>query len=244
LEAFADNATSTPASATPDILIKSLEQLLVLFAHLQDGVPESMAEGETALLEGQDIHALAHYGMSLFADLTDWARLMHLSSAHDELRRLGFGFGLWVAQNGIEIVSLVQLAQLVDNLAFVANELSHIADFAQLYTATSQIVEAVSLTLTQQDGNANNQARHQAKNQAKNQAWNLLVLNRARIAIQSCNPTLMEHAFAGLVDLLPEEAPNFFQECVVQMEMAQYPKTTKAVVDKYFRLWCVPKILH
>jgi hypothetical protein len=230
LEAFDDASMpiTAPHSATPAVLAKSLEQLLILFANPKAGKLEFITEDEPAFL-GQDIRALGHYGMSLFAALTDWARVMHVSRPHDELRRLGFGFGLWLARNEIEIVLL---APLVDNLAFVANDLNHAADFIQMYAATSQIMDAVSPALTQQNDNK------------RVKPWNLLVLHRAKIAIQSRQPPLMEQAFESLVELLPEEAPNFFQDSVVQMETAQYPEATRAVVEKYFRLWCVPQTLH
>ncbi|KOR31163.1 hypothetical protein TI05_12985 [Achromatium sp. WMS3] len=230
IEDIDDTLIATNASNTrhPNILVKALEQLLHQLQFIQRKDHEILKNNQTNVLETQDHNTLANYGIKLFADLTHIAKTLQISNIHDELRRLGFGFGLWVAQNDIEITLL---APLVDNIAFVFSELSQPSDFVQLYTATSQIMEATSFT--QQENNKRNPA-----------CWERLVLNRTKIAIQTHQQPLIEQAFEAIIELLPEQAADFFQECTTRMEMAQYPTTTKTIIEKYCLLYCKPHTLH
>lgn len=231
VEAFEDYRGSSRTHSTPPmLLLESLGHLLTLLAHHESLLLHPSPKEGPVPTEIRDIGSLADYGIRLFADLVEWARSLHLPEAHGELRRLSFAFGVWLAQRGAEIS---QLEPLVDHLAFVANGLRNPADLEQMYVATSQIMEAVSPTLAQ-DLECSRPER----------PWRILVLNRAIIATRSYQPRLMEQAFQTLVELLPEDAPAFFREGMEQMEALSYPDAIRAVMERYFQVWCMPKTLH
>jgi len=231
VEAFEDNSKlSSSVSTAPALLVESLEHLLALLAHAPSMTASTDATNDTPLPGARDINSLSDYGIQLFSDLATWARNLGLLDAYDELRRMSFALGVWLAQRSVEISTL---EPLVDHLAFVANGLRAPAELEQMYMAVSQIMEAVNPLLAQD-----------LDRSRPERPWRILVLNRAIIATRSHQPVLMEQAFQSLVDLLPEDAPSFFREGMEQMDLLHYPEAVREVMEKYFQLWCTPKTLH
>jgi len=230
VEAFEDRNKPSAHTTAPALLVESLERLLALLARYPSLSASATPADDAPPPETRDINSLADYGIQLFSDLAAWARSLSLLGAYDELRRLGFAFGLWLVQRGAEISTL---EPLVDHLAFVTNSLRAPAELEQMYVAASQIMEAVNPLLAQD-----------LDHSRPERPWRILVLNRAIIATRSHQPVLMEQAFQSLVELLPEDAPGFFREGMEQMDALHYPEAIRAVMEKYFQIWCTPKTLH
>lgn len=230
MEAYED-ANDPPElhTATPEVLSESMLRLLGVLRRM-DGFPEGARPASEDALETRDISALGNYGLRLLTDLTAWASALRVPQATQALRGLTYALALWLARHEAEITDL---QPVVDALALVANRVKSPAALEGLYLAANDITEAVDPALAQDLDHSN-----------PGRPWRLLILNRAIIATRSHQPRLMEPAFQGLVELLPEDAPDFFREGMEQMDALDYPKPVRAVMEKYYQLWCPPKTLH
>lgn len=230
LESFEDVAKPVPVNlATPDVIIVSLERLFPALAHYEMYDTSGSIKEYTEFSDVQDINVLADYGLQLVADLTYWTKLLDLPSTHDEMHRIGLALGLWLAQHGAEI-SLLE--PIVDNLTFVVGDLTKQADLEQAYRAASQIMDAVNLMLIVQEGTK------------PNTAWRKLLLQRATIAIRTQRPLLMEYAFQCLMEFIPEDTADFFQDEIAQLSAKQYSEAVLTIIKKYFKNCCVVRTLH
>lgn len=234
-EAYADGHAAVEAppglkDTTPVLLLEAMERLLDILHNLQPNRDSMNPGAGTNALEARDLHTLGDYGIRLLSDLAEWAHTLHLENPHRELRSALFSLALWIAQRGGELSAL---EAVVDTLAFLANGVRSPAELERLFLATSEIMESVSPTISQ-DLDRSNPGR----------PWRVLLLNRAIIATRSHQPALMEQAFATLVEMLPEDAPDFFREGMEQMDALDYPQPVRRVMEKYFQLWRTAKTLH
>ena len=234
-EAFGDSNASPEAprglgDTTPVLLVEAMERLLDILHSLQPDRDSLSSGSGTNALDAQDIHALGDYGIRLLSDLAEWAHTLRLANPYRELRSALFSLALWIAQRGGELSTL---EAVVDTLAFLANSVRAPAELERLFLAASEIMESVSPTISQ-DLDRSNPGR----------PWRVLLQNRAIIATRSHRPALMEQAFATLVEMLPEDAPDFFREGMEQMDALDYPQPVRRVMEKYFQLWCTSTTLH
>lgn len=227
LEAYEDANEPPPIrSATPDLLMDSAERLLTVLRDFEQEPGDFERESEDA----NDIHALGDYGIRVLSDLIAWVRYFHLAEAQSKLQGSVFALAAWVVRHGGE---LSHLEPVVDAAAHVANNIKAPGELERTFLAVSDIMEAVSPTLSE-DIDRSNPGR----------PWRLLLLNRAIVATRSHQPALMEQAFKTLTELLPEDAADFFNEGMEQMDALGYPIQVREVMQKYYQLWCKPRTLH
>ena len=232
VESYEDSAQPPdPGLTAPSVLAEAAERFLDGLHRLERGDHEPCSRSAEPVGDSQEMHTLGDYGFGLLRDLTVWAQALRLSSQVDALRRLTFALGLWLAQQGCELASP---QPVVDTLAYVANQLKAPPDLERMYLAATQIMEAISPSVSQDFDDHGDPGR----------PWRILLLNRAIIATRSHQPMLMEHAFQTLVEQLPEDAPNFFREGMEQMDALGYPEQVRAVMERYYQLWCATSTLH
>jgi len=179
--------------------------------------------------EPVEINTLCDYGLHLLEELSAIAGQLDQPSLAGEIERLSLPCALWFARQGAEIRNL---AQVVNSLAFYANQPADPRAMASLYTQCCELVEATSPAC---EDSAANDPRH---------PWRLLLLNRAIVATRSHNPELMEPAFDAIVEYLPQEAPQFFTEGMEQMAIIDYPAQVREIVQRYFSACASPRRLH
>ena len=57
-------------------------------------------------------------------------------------------------------------------------------------------------------------------------------------------PELIERAYGGVAELLPEEAPRFFEEALEQMDVIGDPDRVRRVVVQFYKTHCGNRTLH
>lgn len=218
---------------SPDMLYTALDQLLDLLQIYENQGPDPgpCFQGEqTQPLQGRELSALGNYGLDLLDRLAHLARDRSLGTASTELEILAFSLGLWLARNDAEITSL---EPVVNGLAKLASRKREPAFLEQLCLQISEVAEAVSPSISQDQGRAN-LAR----------PWRVLLLNWGIVATRSLRPALMREAFDRLLEHLPEDAESFFREGMGQMETLDYPPHVREVMETYFETWSLKKTLH
>lgn len=214
---------------SPELIREAMAQLIeVLRLHEWNSVS---AEREAVLTEEEiDVSELADYGLTLLLELSNMATDLGLESQVNRLEQLALSLSLWVVRQDGELNSL---ELVVNGLARIANHLSDPFELERLFFLMSEIVDALPPMLLEID--------HQPE---QLHPWQLLILNRAIVATRSHLTQLIETAFADIVDMMPDEAPAFFQEGLVQVELQDYPEPVREVIERYARECPISRTLH
>ncbi len=215
--------------SSPELIREAMVQLIeVLRLHEWD---TSSVDRDTYMQEEEiDASELADYGLTLLLELSTMATDLGLESQVKRLEKLAISLSLWVVRQNGELSSL---ELVVNGLARIANHLSDPPDLERLFFLMSEIVEALSPMLLEID-----------REPDQLHPWQLLMLNRAIVATRSHLTQLMETAFSDIVDKMPEEAPAFFQEGLVQVELQKYPEPVCEVIQRYARECPISRTLH
>lgn len=228
-EALEENPTAPAGGAAPaEVLVGAMNNLLDVLREAERERPAALSSPSS--VNAQDIQALGNYGIDLLSDLSAWARRLNLAEEAREIEGLSFPLACWIARHGGEISNL---APVVNTAAALANSLNQSPDLERLFAALSEILNAVSPSVSQ-DLDKTDPTR----------PWRILLLNRAIVATRTHQPVLMETAFQSVIDLLPDDAPNFFRTGMEQMQTLDYPDTVRRVMQRYFDQWCSQGLLH
>jgi hypothetical protein len=170
LEEAADEnraAVSQASDAPIEVLIAALNKLLSLLRELgEQRTGREPSPG--APLGPQDIGVLGDYGTDLLSQLSGWARRLNQSALAETFERLSLPLACWIARQGGEIVNLVPV---VNTAAALANSLRHPPDLERLFLALSEIITAISPSVSQ-DLDRSNPGR----------PWRILLINHAIVA--------------------------------------------------------------
>ena len=188
------------------------------------------SDGSSKTLEAKEISELGEYGLSLVNDLGIWLDRTGLDRYRGDLATLAVAIGLWTARHGGELMTI---EPLVDGLATLANGTTDPEELATLATQAGEITQGVTPAI-RQDLEKGNPGR----------PWRLLNLNRGIMATRSQNPDLMTQAFDALVRNLPEDAPEFFDQGMKQMDAVGYPAPVREVMERYHEQWSRRGAIH
>lgn len=227
-EAFEDSGGDP--SPDPRVLLDALKDLLDGLRLVEDEIPGLLFSDRSTPSEATDFHKLGDYGIDMLGRLAALADRLHLPQRARDIEELTLPLACWMARRGAEIG---YLGPVVNGAASVANHLDQPIELGQLYGLLTEVFNAVKPQISQ-DTASND----------PNRPWRILLLNRAIVATRSHQPALMDEAFEGLVEHLPDEAPGFFREGMEQMEALNYPPRVRVVVQRYFDQWCGQRVLH
>jgi hypothetical protein len=233
VEAFEDSGmVDDDAAASPTLLASAMQQFMDVIKRMDTDLHGAARQQDSAWQGGDnlDISELGDYGLSLLNDMIYWAQKLGLEQSHHQLQSAAYPLALWLARHGAE---LRNLEPVVDGVAYLANTTSDAMVLEDLCAAMGEIIAAVSPTL-----------QHDLENSNPNRPWRVLNLNRGIVATRTHNPAVMEAAFRVLIANLPEDAPEFFREGMLQMDALDYPEIVRSVMEKYYRQWSMTKTLH
>jgi hypothetical protein len=190
------------------------------------------APADDALRSGDEppLGELCDHGIGLLSRLADTAERLSLPAEARRIRALTLPLACCVGRVGGE---LAHLAPVVNAAAQVAGGLHDTAELARLYGMLDEIADGVSPRIAEAPPGSES-----------GQAWRALVINRAIVATRSHQPALMEAAFDGLIEHLPEEAPRFFNEGMGQMDALDSPDQVRAVMERYQQRFRDSRRLH
>ena len=213
------------ADHSPSLLQQAMLRLLELLQIVDQRGAEAALSGEDL-----DLNQLGDYAIQILNDLASVADSLNLKPESELLENLSLPMAVWIARHGGELRSL---APIVKALTRFANSLSDPHSLGQLYRQTSELQQAVDRA-TRQNAAATDPGH----------PWRLLLLDRAIIATRSHDSDLIVNAYDYLVQALPNEAPRFFAQGMLQMEQLNYPQSVRQLVEKYYRTWGSTRTLH
>ncbi|MGD2119792.1 MAG: hypothetical protein PVG66_15645 [Chromatiales bacterium] len=211
---------------SPLLLRKAVLQLFMVLD--RNNPVEYNAARETLLPE--EVNELGDYGIKLLQEMSAFAADLGLHQTAENMEDLAWPFAVWLSRQDCEINTL---EPVVNALARKANTLGENQLLKQLFGQANEIIEAINPQISQ-DIESSNPMR----------PWRILIINRAIIATRSHDTELMTRAFDALIDILPSDAPQFFEEGVEQMDLLNYPEHVKQLMQQYFLLHNANHILH
>jgi hypothetical protein len=220
---YNSRAPLTTDQITPSQLAEAIEQFFTVAMRLD------REQGETGAILKDDVSQIGDYGLQLLTDLANWAHQLALDSARQEIALVSLGAADWVIRHQGEIRAP---ELVVDALADLANMTQDPETLKQLEQFMTAILRALTAFI-QQDLEKTNPGR----------PWRVLHVNRAIVATRTHDPGTMTRVFDEFVQALPEEAPRFFAEGMVQMNKLDYPQYVRDVMEEYYDVWC-GQIMH
>ena len=128
-------------------------------------------------------------------------------------------------------MALSQLDPVVNALSKLANSTQDTQLLGEISDAVDVIIDGIA-PLIKQDLDKSNPGR----------PWRVLNLNHGIVATRSHDPKRMEAVFEQLLYRLPEDASEFFQEGIEQMDRIGYPEHVRMVMQKYYQLTNKPTL--
>ena len=209
-------------------------QLVAAFGQLFEVMTRLETDGERAAgaLPADVAQTATELGEFAAGLLDKAARLLPGGDAGraEQLALLRIGFVHWVLRQG---GAIERLEPVIDDLAMLANRSAE----AEFLAAIGHIMLALV------DG-ATAQQRQDLEAHNPGRPWRVLHLNLGIVATRARRPELMEQAFQRLVQHLPQDAPQFFQHGMQQLERGEYPDKVRSVMSDYFQQWTGKPALH
>jgi len=177
-----------------------------------------------------NLHDIGNNGIQLLSALSDLASQLNLPDTARQFELLTLPFAILNARLNIEIT---ELEAPVNAISYLANNINEPKELALLYRHINELIIAIPPSITE-DIKTNNPDR----------PWRILLLNRAIIATRTLQTILMEPAFDSIVENLPEESAQFFEQGMEQMDLIEYPKDVTDVMRRYHLLHQNKHTLH
>ncbi len=211
---------------SPQILLTGLGRIIeVLQAADGDGGDFTR---QIQHLTGSEPELILDYSLRLITQLAGVAERLNLPQHAEAIERLSLPLSLWMLRRGCE---LSRPEPVVNALARLANHLDQIDSLIELYGLMNEILDAIGI-------------ERALELEQTGQPCRVLLINRAIVATRIRHPELMESAFQAIARYLPDEAPAFFREGMSQIERLDYPTPARAVMERYFTVWCAGQRLH
>ncbi len=217
IQEYAHRAPDHTGRATPTQLDEAIIQFLEVATRL-DGEPDTVAA-----MQPDEVSAIGDYGLQLISDLSQWASVLDLEIPQQRLEDTALAAASWIIRHAGRIRTP---EIIVDGLARLANSTEDPDELAEVTAFMTQVINALATVL-----------REDLERSSPGRAWRVLHLNRAIVATRTFDANIMQEVFDELINVLPEEAPQFFTEGMAQMDQFDYPDHVRAIMRRYFDIW-------
>lgn len=190
------------------------EEIGLALRQLEDALNQS-AESEIP----RRISQLTDQGVELIAELAGIANQSGLADTAGEIELLSFPLVLWSVRQG---ASISVISPVVSALAALADAVRRPEELGRLFREMTEVADAV---IPEAQENVEMDPSH---------PWRVLILSRAIVATRSHDPQVMEEAYDAVIEHLPGDALNFFQEAMGQMDAIGYPQPVRDIVNQYY----------
>lgn len=225
MEHWDDPADAGEQQTPPPLILEAMQRLFTVCRQFEP----QQHEGEPALSEAE-LNDLGRYALQLMDELKQHADALSLTQARDTLSALCLSMAVWIARKGGEINVLEPVCEAA---VLLCGQLRNPKQLEQLYHLLAEVIDAVNPIL--QTETLHNDTLL---------PWRTLLLTAAEVAVQTRQAVLMESAFQNLLHHIPEEAEDFFRDRMSAVGTDDYPATARAVMERYYRTWCLSSTLH
>jgi len=167
----------------------------------------------------EEVTEIADFALNLLDEVANACASRGLQNEMIQVHRLSLPVVIWLKQyQG----ALKKMDIVVNAIASYANTLQDAESLQALCILIGNVVDVTDV-LIKQDLEANNAMR----------PWRVLNLNWGIVATRTHNVELMEQVFDQLINNIPDDVQQFFNEGMQQMDIVGYPKPVRSVMEKY-----------
>ena len=228
VEALSLSLRSTDSDESTQVLkmIEALRQSIQIMLRLNSDV----ASNKQPDMGADEITQIGDYALNLLEEVSVSCASRGMQEQMLELHRLSLPIIHWLKTHGGEVK---KLDIVVNAIASYANTLQ---DKKQLEVLCKLIADIVEITDTEikQDLEATNPMR----------PWRILNLNWGIVATRTHNAEIMQQVFEQLINNIPADTQQFFNEGMQQMDIVGYPDSVREVMQKYASGFGVDGVLH
>ena len=203
-----------------DAYQKALARLMEDFGHFFNVVASiNIKSKEEQIIAKQEATDIGEHGFILLFKLIDLMERLDLPHKRKEVEQISLIFARWIVlYNG----KINHPEPVVNAFAQLSNLLQDKASLITLSDLMSKVVEACSLEIKQDKDESN-----------PNRPWRLLHFNRAIVATRTHDLDIMKQAFDEMLAYLPNEAADFFDEAMKEMDSQEYPAHVRQLMTFY-----------
>ena len=177
-----------------------------------------------------DVTEIADFALSLLDEIANACASRGLQNEMVKVHRLSLPIVIWLKQyHGV----LKKLDIVVNAIASYANTLQDAESLGALCVLIGNVAEVTDIQI-KQDIEVNNAMR----------PWRVLNLNWGIVATRTHNTDVMEQVFDQLINNIPDDVQQFFNEGMQQMDIVGYPKPVRTVMEKYVNRVAGNNIIH
>lgn len=141
-------------------------------------------------------------------------------SEQQDVEQVALVIAQWII---LHHAALTNIQSIVNALAYLANAVQDKAALSQLAAFTGQVAHACSDAI-----------KHDLDNSNPMRPWRILNINRGIVATRSHDLDLIREVLAELIEAIPMDAPEFFQEGMSEMVQQNYPQPVREVMEEFY----------
>ena len=196
-------------------VIQALRQNIQIMLRLDSDVQSN----KNTDISEDEISKIGNYALNLIDEISVSCASRGLQDQMLQLHRLSLPVVVWLNFYGAKVK---KLDIVVNAVASYANTIQDIKQLEALCSLINQVVEATDQSI-KNDLEIANPAR----------PWRILNLNWGIVATRSHNPDLMMQVFDRLIENIPADVQQFFNEGMQQMDTIGYPESVRVVMQEY-----------
>lgn len=198
----------------------ALNQLIQAFEQFFDVVASiNMQAKDNQIISAKEATDIGDHGFILLLKLIDLMERLDLPHKRKEIEQISLVFARWIFRYDGKINHLEPVVNAFAQLASLMQDKTSLTALSDLM---GRVVDGCSLEI-KQDLDEINQMR----------PWRLLHINRGIVATRTYDVDIMKKAFDELLIYLPDEAPEFFNEGMKEMEELNYPSHVRELMEFY-----------
>jgi hypothetical protein len=199
---------------------RALDQLIQAFDQFFDVIASiNMKARDNQVINKNEATDIGDHGLVLLLKLVDLMERLDLPHKRREIEQISLIFARWILRYGGRVN---HLGPLVNAFAQSANMMQDNRSLKCLSELMGQVVDACSEEI-KQDFDKSDEYR----------PWRLLHINRGIVATRTHDLEIMKNAFDELLVYLPQDAVNFFDEGMREMDTTDYPQHVRKMIAFY-----------
>lgn len=199
---------------------KALDQLIQAFDQFFDVITSiNIQARDNHVINRNEATNIGDHGLELLLRLVNLMERLDLPHKRQEIEQISLIFARWILRYDGRVN---HLEPLVNAFAQLANMMQDNRSLKRLSELMGQVVDACSEEIKQDLDKSDNF-----------RPWRLLHINRGIVATRTHDLEIMKNAFDELLVYLPQEANNFFDQGMREMDTLEYPQHVRELIAFY-----------
>lgn len=194
-------------------LMKAMEQFFDVALTIDEQAQEARPVTQSEATE------IGEHGFILLLKLIDLMEKLDLPHKRQEIEQVSLIFARWI----------IEYDGKLNHIEPIVNAFAHAANTMQDKKSLLALSELMSMVTNASADNI----KYDLESSSIYRPWRLLHINRCIVATRTHDVDLMKKVFDEMIHYLPQEAANFFNEGIQEMDSLNYPPNVRKLIEKY-----------